>query len=82
MEIVKENKIKQLVKIEIEYASKEYREFVGLITAFIEKNGHKIEGTVEAVSVDSSWSKDLTVKVSAVQEDKLKLLADKTMDVN
>lgn len=80
IEIAKENKIVQSLVIEMDKGDSEYEDFVSLVKQFVEKKAHqKVEGVIDSLDVTtSSYSKDITIRIKTIKEDKLKLLEVKS----
>jgi len=81
MEVVTRNKINQEIMLEMDKDSKEQIEFHAIMKAFAEKYGVQIEGTIEHIYLSYDYSKTLSVRFNILKEDKLKLLADKTINI-
>lgn len=73
MNIARENKIKQTIKIELENSTDEHALFIKTFQDWVQQNsGQKIEGKIESINVETqSWNSNFVITVRTVKEDKL-----------
>lgn len=82
MDIVKENKIKQVIKADLTSDDKEMGVLKEMMKEFCEKTlKQKIEGNIEGIDISSYSYGCMSISISTLKEDKLKLIEDKTIDV-